>query len=218
MIPLPLQRGNSVYILNAFPRSFSGNTLPQSFVTLRRFSRVGYGVKTSSEQKPKWPHADLYKRRRSGKKLCLGGCVFTPNILRDVNNLRERFTKKERYNYRKAISSLFTCYRHTSVQFYQINNDDDVVEEKRRVNPTQGIFRSLSVSEMPGVSRNSQSYDAEFALVDNPGRLKAQNWPSCFARLCCWFGFQGSEASIVKELYSGRKQRPQNFQHNKNGC
>ena len=97
------------------------------------------------------------------------------------------------------------------------NNNDDVVEEKRRINPTQGIFRSVSVSEMPGVSRNSQSYDAEFALVDNPGRLKAQNWPSCFARLCCWFGFQGSEASIVKELYSGRKQRPQNFQHNKNG-
>ena len=45
--------------------------------------------------------------------------------------------------------------------------------------------------------------------------LKAQYWPLCFARICCSFG---SEASIViKEFYSGRKQKLQNFQHHKNG-
>ena len=39
--------------------------------------------------------------------------------------------------------------------------------------------------------------------------LKAQYWPLCFARLCCCFGFHGSEASIViREFYSGRKQKP----------
>ena len=45
-------------------------------------------------------------------------------------------------------------------------------------------------------------------------RLKAQYWPLCFARLCCCFGFHGSEASIVYEFYSGSK-RPLNFQHHK---
>ena len=48
--------------------------------------------------------------------------------------------------------------------------------------------------------------------------LKAQYWPLCFARLRCCFGFHGSEASIViKDFYSGKKQKPQNFQHHKNG-
>ena len=48
--------------------------------------------------------------------------------------------------------------------------------------------------------------------------LKAQYWPLCFARLCCCFGFHGNEASIViKEFFSLHKQKPQNFQHHKNG-
>ena len=34
-------------------------------------------------------------------------------------------------------------------------------------NPYQVIFRSLSVSEIPGESRNSQSRDADFAHVDS---------------------------------------------------
>ena len=46
--------------------------------------------------------------------------------------------------------------------------------------------------------------------------LTAQYWPLCFAILCCCFGFYRSEASIViKEFYSGSKQKPQNFQHHK---
>ena len=48
--------------------------------------------------------------------------------------------------------------------------------------------------------------------------LKAQYWPLCFVCLCCCFGFHRSEASIVtKEFYSDHKQKPQNFQHHKNG-
>ena len=46
-------------------------------------------------------------------------------------------------------------------------------------------------------------------------KLKAQYWALCLARPCCCFGFQGSEASIVKEFYSGRKRKPQNFQRHK---
>ena len=42
------------------------------------------------------------------------------------------------------------------------------------------------------------------------------SWPLCFACLCCSLGFHGSKASIVYELNSGGKQKPQNFQHRKN--
>ena len=38
------------------------------------------------------------------------------------------------------------------------------------------------------------------------------------APLLCCFGFHRSEASIViKEFFSGHKQKPQNFQHHKSG-
>ena len=60
-----------------------------------------------------------------------------------------------------------------------------------------------------------------FSLMKNENEispLEAQYWPLCFAYLCCCFGFHGSEAPIViKEFYSGHKQKPQNFQHHKNG-
>ena len=47
--------------------------------------------------------------------------------------------------------------------------------------------------------------------------LKAQYRPLCFAHLCCCFGFLERETSIVYKFYSGDKQKPQNFQHHKNG-
>ena len=37
-----------------------------------------------------------------------------------------------------------------------------------QVNPSQVIFRSLPVSEIPGESRNSQACDADFSHVDSP--------------------------------------------------
>ena len=55
-------------------------------------------------------------------------------------------------------------------------------------------------------------------LVVRPYVLKAEYWPSCFARLFCCFGFHGRKLSIVYECYSGGKEKPQNFQHHNSGC
>ena len=44
-------------------------------------------------------------------------------------------------------------------------------------------------------------------LIDNIHNLKTQYWPFCLSHLCCCFGFHGSEASIVFEVYSGGKEK-----------
>ena len=51
--------------------------------------------------------------------------------------------------------------------------------------------------------------------VLNGVQVLAQYWLLCFARLCYCLEFHGSEASVVKEFYSGRREKPQNFQHHK---
>ena len=79
------------------------------------------------------------------------------------------------------------------------------------VNHRNNVIMNFSTSAV------SVPWKANCRLLDHCP-LKAQYWPLCFACLCCCFGFQGSEAAIViKEFYSGHKQKPQNFQHHKNG-
>ena len=49
--------------------------------------------------------------------------------------------------------------------------------------------------------------------------LKAQYWPLCFSCLSVvvLVFMVASRLLLIKEFYSGCKQKPQNFQHHKNG-
>ena len=75
--------------------------------------------------------------------------------------------------------------------------------------------------------RSIRTFLAAFSNVTDIIRVKSsckrvRHWSliltaSILARLCCCFSFHESEASIVYELHSGRQQKPQSFQHHKNG-
>ena len=84
----------------------------------------------------------------------------------------------------------------------QLQQDDHLLHMRSRADD---YLRQKVRDVMPSKIYQERS----FATVRN---IKAQYWPLCFARLCCCFGFHGSEASIVI-----KEQKPQNFQHHKHG-